>query len=273
MEGFPAKSVAAVRSPRVVCVVQAAQVRAKAFQVGFEKDGTLFIHFPYFRHRTGILCSSEIPASGERSADVNLEIGGKVTSHLIKYSHHPDGRAHFSQDGKIFTAIKRQSIPLDSHHGHLFTLNIQGSHALKAANQLRDADGIAAQRSVISFPFDHMPDAIKFVGRWLDVSKVRMSEPDAVVGPRHPMLDPDGVIIDGILLANPNANTKHVLAISCVAIPKLSSESELFQFHGGFDPPETMTDPTKPAGFLAFLYPISNAMNVRERVGSVDYIP
>jgi hypothetical protein len=273
MEGFPAKSVVAVRSRRVVCVVQIAEVRVKAFQVGFEEDGSLFIHFPYFRHRTGILSSSEIPASGERSTDVNLENGGKVTSHLVKYSHHPDGRAHFSQDGKIFTAIKRQSIPLDSQHGHLFTLNIQGLPALKDANQSRDADAVAAERSVISFPFDRTPDAIKFVGRWLDINKIRVSEPDAVVGPRHPMLDPDGVRIDGILLANPKANTKHVLAISCVTIPKLSPELELFQFHGGFDPPETMTDATKTAGFLAFLYPILDASNVRERVGSVDYIP
>jgi hypothetical protein len=204
---------------------------------------------------------------------VNLENGGKVTSHRIKYSHHPDGRAHFSQDGKIFTAIKRQSLPLESHHGHLFTLSIQGPHALEAASESRDADGIAAQRSVISFRLEQTPDAIKFVGRWLDINRMRVSEPDAIVGPRHAMLDPDGVRTDAILIANPNASAKHVLAISCVAIPMLSSESEIFLFHGAFDSPETMTDPTKGAGFLAFLYPISEATKVRERVGSVDYIP
>ncbi len=99
MQGFQAKTVAAVRSEHVVCVVKASELRAKAFQIGFDKDGSLFIHFPYFQHRTGILSSSEIPATGGRKADVNLEHGGKVTSHRVKYSHHPDGRAHFSQDG------------------------------------------------------------------------------------------------------------------------------------------------------------------------------
>src|ERR1700722_19709821 len=112
MQGFKAKTVAAVRSERVVCVVRAGELRAKAFQIGFEKDGSLFVHFPYFQHRTGILSSSEIPATGERRVDVNIEHGGKVTSHRVKYSHHTDGRADVSHDGKIFTAIERQSIPL-----------------------------------------------------------------------------------------------------------------------------------------------------------------
>lgn len=98
----------------MVCVVKVSDLRAKAFQVGFDKDGSLFIHFPYFQHRTGILSSSEIPPTGERKADVNIEHGGKVTSHRVKYSHHPDGRAHFSQDGKIFTAIAQ---PFDSQEG------------------------------------------------------------------------------------------------------------------------------------------------------------
>jgi len=67
MQGFQAKTVAAVRSQRVVCVVKVSELRAKAFQIGFDKDGSVFIRFPYFQHRTGILSSSEIPATGERS--------------------------------------------------------------------------------------------------------------------------------------------------------------------------------------------------------------
>src|SRR5260221_11273826 len=112
MQGFPAKSGAAVRSHRVLCVVKVNALRAKAFQIGFEKDGSLFIHFPYFQHRTGLLSSSEIPATGERGADVNMEHGGKGTSHRVKNYHHPDGRAHSSQAEKQATAIRQQSIPL-----------------------------------------------------------------------------------------------------------------------------------------------------------------
>jgi hypothetical protein len=87
------------------------------------------------------------------------------------------------------------------------------------------------------------------------------------------MVEPDGSRTDAILVASPHANAKHVLAITCVAIPRLGPDPEIFLFHGGFDPPEIMTDATKDAGFLAFLYPLSEAANVRERLGSVDYVP
>jgi hypothetical protein len=46
MQGFQAKTVNAVRSQHVVCVVRVSELRAKAFQIGFDKDGSLFIHFP-----------------------------------------------------------------------------------------------------------------------------------------------------------------------------------------------------------------------------------
>jgi hypothetical protein len=273
MQGFQAKTVTAVRSERVVCVVKVGELRAKAFQIGFEEDGSLFIHFPYFKHRTGILSSSEIPATGERKADVNLERGGKVTSHRVKYSHHPDGRAHFSQDGKIFTAIIRQSISLDTQNGHMFSLHIQGLHALDVAKTAKDAEGFSAKRSVVDFQIQPTAEAIKFVGRWLDTAKLRVSEPNATVGPRHTMIDPDGGRTDAILFESPHRNAKHVLAITCVAILRVGPDSEIFQFVGGFDAPETMTDPMKEAGFLAFLYPLSEAAKVRERLGSVDYVP
>src|SRR6202521_319975 len=165
MRGFQAKTVVPIRSERVVCVVNVREFRAKAFQVGFDEDGTLYVHFPYFQHRIGILSSSEIPATGERNAEVKLEDGGKVTSHRVKYSHHPDGRAHFSQDGKIFTAIKRQSISLDTQNGHMFSLYIQGLHALEVAKTAKDAEGISVNRSVIDFQIEPTPEATKFVGR------------------------------------------------------------------------------------------------------------
>jgi hypothetical protein len=273
MQGFQAKTVAAIRSERVVCVVKTEELRAKAFQIGFQKDGSLFIHFPYFQYRTGILSSSEIPATGAHQANVNLEYRGKVTSHLVKYSHHPDGRAHFSQDGKIITSIKRQSIALGKQNGHLFSLYIQGLRALDVADPRKDAEGVSAKRSVIDFQIPRTAEAIKFVGRWLDIVKLRVSEPNATVGPRHAFVDPDGGRTDGILTASSHPNPTHVLAITCVAIPRLGQASEVFLFHGGFDAPETMTDPSKVAGFLAFLYPVSEADRLRDRLESVDYAP
>lgn len=244
--------------------------RSKAFQVFFGADGSLFVTFPYFRHRVGILSSSKIPATGTAQAVVNLEHGGKVTSHLVKYSHHPDGRAHFSQTGKIFTEIKRQSLALDRQYGHMFTLLVQGLDGLEQASATKDIT--SAKKTVIDF--DMQPsEAFKFVGRWFDVSAMRFSNPTPTIGPVVPTLDPDGVQRNAILVASPHANAKHVLALSCMEIPRLGPAPEIFMFYGGFDPHEAMEDANTEAGFLAFIYPVTEAETLRERIGSVDYIP
>jgi hypothetical protein len=271
MQSFQAANLDAIRSDRVVCVVKAAARRVKAFQVIFAVDGSLFINFPYFQHRTGLLSSSVIPADGRRQTNVNLEEGGKVTSHLVKYSHHPDGRAHFSQTGKIITAVKRQSIALNSQHGHIFSLLIQGLDGLKAVDSVRDARN-SAHRSIVEFTMD-APEAVKFVGRWLDVKKMRFSNPTPTIGPVVRMLDPDGIPTNSIFVASPHTNATHVLAISCVPVPKLGAEPEMFMFYGGFDPREKMNDARKDAGFLAFVYPVLEPEKIRDRLGSVDYLP
>jgi hypothetical protein len=269
MNSFQAGNIEAIRCERVVCVVKDGDLRAKAFQIVFGRDGSLFITFPYFRHRVGLLSSSSIPATGTRQSQVNLEKGGKVTSHFVKYSHHTDGRAHFSQTGKIITAVKRQSIALDKQHGHIFSLLIQGVHALDVADPVKDV-GMSPKRTVVDFQVEPS-EAIKFLGRWFDVNKLRFNNPTPTIGPTLLTTDADGVQRNACLLAGPQANTRHVLAITCEKIPKLAPEPEMFVFYGGFDPAEIMTDPKREAGFLAFIYPLAEADRMRERLGSVDY--
>src|SRR5712691_4530164 len=96
-----------LRSERFVISIECGERRHKVFQCQFAKrDGSVFISFPYFRHSEGLVSLASWPA-GEVSSVVSLELGGRVSSHLVKYSHHPDGRAHFSQDGKVLTVIKK----------------------------------------------------------------------------------------------------------------------------------------------------------------------
>jgi hypothetical protein len=268
VQGYQAQNVDAIRAERVVCTVRAGQLRVKAFQIVFHKDGSFFISFPYFRHRTGLLSISSIPANGLRESQVNLEHSGRVTSHLVKYSHHVDGRAHFSQDGKIFTTIKRQSVALDKQDGHIFSLLIQGLSALDSAHD----ELLSTKRAAIEFAMEP-PEAIKFVGRWFDVNAMRFSNPTPTIGPVVAGLDPDGNQRDQIFTASRYANARHVLAVSCVPISSLGPEPEIFLFYGGFSSPDIMTDLTREAGFLAFLYPIVDSEKVRERLGSVDFVP
>jgi hypothetical protein len=107
----------------------------------------------------------------------------------------------------------------------MFTLYIQGLHGLDVARTAKDAEAISVGRSVINFQIEPTAEAIKFVGRWLDMNKLRVNEPNVPIGPRHAMVDPDGVRTDSILFAGPRANAKLVLAISCVAIPSLGPEN------------------------------------------------
>jgi hypothetical protein len=76
MGSFQAGNITAIGSERVVCVAKTDKVRVKVFQVFFGTDGSLFVSFPYFRHRIGLLSSSFIPATGTQQAQVNLEQGG-----------------------------------------------------------------------------------------------------------------------------------------------------------------------------------------------------
>jgi hypothetical protein len=110
-------------------------------QVTFSKrDDSLFVGFPYFAHSSGIL--SPVTIEKWQHTNVKISLGhvglGKCTSHLVKYAHHPNGKAHFSQTGKILTRIRRQSVPLKSVRGHIFTAYAQGLHDFTAANQPRD---------------------------------------------------------------------------------------------------------------------------------------
>jgi hypothetical protein len=270
MNGFQAGNIDAIRCERTVCVIKAGDLRAKAFQIVFGRDGSLFITFPYFAHRVGLLSSSSIPATGTRESQVNLENGGKVASQDVKYSHHPSGTAVVSKTGKTIS-IKRQSVALDKQHGHIFSLVIQGLHALEVADPVKDS-GMSPKRAVVDFQVEPS-DAIKFIGRWFDVNKLRFNNPTPTIGPTLLMTDPDGAQRNACLFAGPHVNARDVLAINCEKIPKLGPEPEMFLFYGGFDPSEIMTDPKKEAGFLAFRYPLSEADKMRERLGSVDYVP
>ena len=266
--------IVAFRSERVIVTIQLGITRYKVLQVFFGRDRSLFVNFPYFHHRTGILAAATIPANNQNKSQVNLEISGKVASHLVKYSHHPDGRAHFSQDGKVRTEVKRQSLPLDSQSGHIFSVLIQGLTAFKKANESKDT-GTSPKRTVINFeiPLVPEPEAFKLVGRWFPVSGFPLlGTGGSKFGPIVQTKDPQGVIRSGFLIASPYHNADHILLLTCDQIPKFDQTNpESLTFCGGFDSREVMDDVTREAGFLAFIYPVSDADNLKHRIGTIDF--
>lgn len=246
--------------------------RHKILQIFFGRDRSLFVNFPYFQQRTGILAVATYPP-GREVEQINLEFGGKVASHLVKYSHHPDGRAHFSQDGKVRTEIKTQSVPLSVASSYLFSIIIQGASAFEVAHDKKDV-GHSPKRTVLNFDLQHpTPDkAIKFAGHWYGLDALRFDRANIPsIGPLITTTDPSGVMRNAFLVASPHENADHVLALNCELIPKLSDEPETLVFYGGFDP--HFHDVSKPATFLAFVYPAAGGDDLKRTLGCIDFAP
>jgi hypothetical protein len=273
LRGYQAGNVTAFRSSTIVVTIKRRDHRYKLLQVGFLKDGSVFVTFPYFKHRTGLLSVTTTPATGRPEAVVNLEHGGKVTSHLIKYSHHPTGLALFSQTGKVRSEVRRQSVRLDEQEGHLFTVMINGIEAFRPARGAKDSAS-GPDRTAITFELPANADpsgTLKIVGRWYDVSRLRFAGPVVSAGPKVQTVDPDGQIRSAAALANPAEGTRHVLLLTCEVMPRVGTDPEMLMFIGGFDPREVMDDTRREAGFLAFVYPAANPGELKQKLGTVDF--
>jgi len=114
-----------LESEKFVITFQGKEKKHKLFQIFFLKDNSICVDFPYYKNTTGI--ASEVTLEPEIIYPTNITLGetGKTTSHLVKYSHHNDGEVHFSQDGKVFTKIRRKACPLENVNGHFFTVTTQ----------------------------------------------------------------------------------------------------------------------------------------------------
>ncbi len=108
-----------------IVAVSGGQLHRVAKVVFRKRDGSIFVMFPSFAHNEGLVGELSMKA-GALSASYGLAEFGRVAGHLVKYSHHPDGRAHFSQDGLVRTEIKRQSVALDRWQPHMFTIQVEG---------------------------------------------------------------------------------------------------------------------------------------------------
>jgi hypothetical protein len=243
------------------------------FQITFiRRDGSLIVSFPYGAHSQGLLSIGTLP-EGQLSAQVSLEPEGRCTSHKVKYTHHPDGEAHFSQDGKILTTVRRQSVPLVGTAGHIFTVQAASLHEFQRATRPKDLAQPTASRANLTVDCGpNLPQAIKFVGRLYRASALEarlVGSAPSVIGPILPLRD-STTASQGFCIGNPSAALADmVLLITCHIIPSQNDWSGLI-FYGGFDPQERFDDISRSASFLALSYPIEDFDTVATRTGSVD---
>jgi hypothetical protein len=261
----------------VVRTKQGSDVR-KIFSVSFSKtDGSLFVSLPYFETSKGLLSVATIP-DGQVGGTIDLKPQGKCSSHNVKYTHHIDGEAHFSQDGKILTQIRRQSVPLRSNKGHIFTVLVQGLEHFEAANKPKDNAEPTRKRTNLTLNLaDEAPEAMKFVGRVFHAglvgSMLKGDFPDRI-GPFLSYRIENGDLSNGFFVANPHdLSDQTVLFVTFHKILRLDARREAaMMFIGGFDPPEQVVGSVRATSMLVLNYPAENFDVLRNQLGSVDYI-
>ena len=162
------------------------------FSVTFTRDG-IFVNFPYHPDAPGAVCRAPVEPTG--AVAVNLDAVTSTTTHRIKYAHHVDGRAHFSQDRKIHTRIVNQARRLDEDIPHMFTMSLQG------IGQFAPLAGVKTRYTPSRFTLDghHDYPRLQITGRWF------AQPPGLVDGMTNPVaLEVDGVqLLDGLALAAP----------------------------------------------------------------------
>jgi len=268
-----------LRSERHVITVQMGEERHKLFQVFYLKDGSLCVDFPYFLDTEGIVSELTLNAGIDYPTSLKLDEKGKVTSHLVKYSHHPDGRVHFSQDGKVYTKIKRQSVPHKKLCGHVFTIMLQGFENFEKAKKEKDLDHSDPRRTVVNFKIeDNYKEALKLVGRWysLDYFKSNVTPINLqgkTFGPQI-ITGSGGEYTHGFLVSSllNNPSKDYVLTISCQKVPLLDKSGEpCLTFIGGFDDYDIAIDKNKETSFLGLSYPTTNQEQLKNTIGSIDF--
>jgi hypothetical protein len=273
----PKQIVECHRSERYVIAVKTASHHNKVFQIIFKKnDGSLFVNFPYYKHSEGIVSLMTWTPENPPPANLSLEPGGKITSHLVKYSHHPNGRAHFSQDGKVFTGIKKQSVPIKEVEGHEFTIQLQGLGSFQKLEPENEISPPSAKRTILKFSFGtEEPEAIKFVGFWYSQQAISKRLTSGVLGKIMTLNSPNGKVYRAFICSAPpgHADDERILALSCEAVPRLDKDEETaLTFIGGFDRPEIVNNLTETTSFLALSYPVVNPDELITKIGSIDFV-
>ena len=219
-------------------------------KIKFSKDGSIYVFFPKFINTEGILCRAVLYAGSNYPNNIDLKDNGKVTSHLVKYAHHSDGEAHFSQDGRVKTEIRRKSIPLSQQRGHLFTIQIQ---------------------KIDSFPLlktsckEKLTIKISENIRSIKITAWRYSISD--------FISFDENLRKGLFVAPPENYLFNdiVLFLEIKETPYLTEDKDAqLIFLGGFDNPSIAFNHSLDTEFLAFAYPCSNFIKLQKIIGCID---
>ena len=235
-------------------------------KVRFAVDGSIYVFFPGFVSTQGILRRAKLHRGATYPADLDLSDGGFITSHLVKYAHHLDGEAHFSQDGKVKTVVRRQSVPLSEQKGHLFSIQAQNFSSFPILE--------SPKKRQLTFNLSADISAVKITAWRFPVSEITFPEnipPGAVPIIRAP----GGIDRMGLFVQPPTHIPLNdvLLFLAIEATPLLSKDNAAhLLFLGAFDHPSIALNHALDTEFIAFAYPCSDFEMLKERISSIDLV-
>lgn len=232
----------------------------------------IFVIFSKFISSRGLVSKVTFPAKNKTAKKLSLVPGGKITSHLVKYSHAENEYAHFSQDKKVYgNVIYNQSNPLTDTTDHLFTIQIQGLDGFTSSTALKRKD---VKITDIDFELKEDQKAIKFTGWWYSVKNIRVHQKNG--GPLAQIKMNDGKYKKGFLISLPDGSKydQYFLFLAGELVPMISKKKQsLLTFLGGFDKKDIANDLSKDMNFLSFIYPASNYKKLLKKINTIDFLP
>ncbi len=243
------------------------------FQINFGTDGSIYINFPYFKHSQGIASKVLMPKGQSYYKSLSITDNAKVTSHLIKYSHHSSGEALFSKTNKVQTVIRKHSVPLKELGGHFFTISLQGLDGFEVGNEKKYDHHWSPKKSVVQFNYEEeKPEALRFVGVWQPYAEfgkdLVLPIGQSSYGPQFKYADAGGFVLSP---DKSNPLYGHILVLRVHVIAKLNPDAEtILSFIGGFDKKDTILDTSNDSSFLSLLYPAKNPDVMKKNLGSMD---
>jgi hypothetical protein len=263
------------RAPRAVIVVGSLAARFQILDVIFSKDGSLMVLFPHLDLAPGIVSRATIPAAPPFT--VHLEPQGRVTGHVVKYSHHQSGKAHFSLTAKTTSEVGRMSIPLSAENVLIFRAHVYFPNGFAEWKP----DKQATDRVYLPTIFNpNLPTAITIQASWRRKQFLvdRLDRKDGELGPIARVFDKAENRLSQLFLLGQPAGSPypdHILAIEVVeTMPLAEVGSSSLIFIGGLDAPAAGAKPGDPSkeGLIAW-YPLNNAVEKAARIGTIDTQP
>ncbi|AFM14098.1 hypothetical protein Turpa_3461 [Turneriella parva DSM 21527] len=247
----------------------------------------MYLSFPDMSYIKGFYGYYNMPGNGQRRHDVSLfqKENTFITDHDIKFSWHPDGECHFSQDGKIITTVRKQVSTPENYFGHLFTWTAFNLKDFSQTENLKYLSRTSKRQKTLNCNLNlGTTHGINMVGHWYDKDRyyaaMKQNFANGIVGPTltEKREEENGHTRDigHFLLSQPATSPFHSKLLDLVVYERTDATQSSFNdyfFFGGFDKPEIALNPNKPTSALYFFYtnnPDSDIDQLSKRLDSRD---